>query len=66
MDFLPVEKIEPTDPHQHLLNTLWRPTSGCEHSEAFQQWQQQQRLTSHDADFYKHEGSCSLLLKIRS
>ena len=37
---------------------LWRPNSGCEHSEAvggaFQQWQQQQWITSTGADFYKH------------
>jgi len=34
-----------------------RPTSGCEHSEAvggaFQQWQQQQWVTSAGADFDK-------------
>ena len=50
--------------HWHLLTVaqhLWRSGSGCEHSEAlggvFQQWQQQQWVTSAGADFYK----CSTL-----
>jgi len=30
---------------------LWRANSGCEHSEAFQHWQQQ--VTSAGADIYK-------------
>jgi len=36
---------------------FWRTKSGCEHSGAvggaFQQWQQQQRITSAAADFYE-------------
>jgi len=58
MEFLHVEK---NGPHQHsltLAERLWKPNSGCEHSEvaggAFQQWQQQQWLTSTGVDVYKH------------
>ena len=40
-----------------LAEGLWRPNSGCEHSEAvggvFQQWLQQQWVTSKCAEFYK-------------
>ena len=42
---LHAEKTAVTDINWYLLNVLWRPTSGCEHSEAvdgvFQQWWQQ-------------------------
>jgi len=41
-----------------LAEHLWRPESGCEHSEvlsgAFQQWRQWHWVTSTGADCYKH------------
>ena len=41
-----------------LAERLWRPNSGCEHSElmvgAFQQWWQWHWVTSASADSYKH------------
>ena len=41
-----------------LAECLWRPNGVCEHSGtvggAFQQWRQQQRVTSSAADFYEH------------
>ena len=47
--------------HWHSLmfvEHFWRPKHGCEHDEvvggAFQQWQQQQCVTSASAEFYKH------------
>lgn len=44
----------------------WRPNSGCEQSEALQQWQQ--RVTSTAAEFYDvwHAGSCSSQAKMHS
>ena len=40
-----------------LSECLWRPNTGCKHGEVvggtFQQWQQQQWVTSSGADFYE-------------
>ena len=46
-----------------LAECLWRPNSGCEHSEVvggvFQQWRQRQSVASPGADCYN--AACRLL-----
>jgi len=63
-EFLTVEKSCTHCHSSTLPERLWRPKSGCEHTEvvgnAFQQLQEQQWVTSAGADFYEHsmQGSC--------
>ena len=53
-----------TDTCEHL----WRPNSGCVHSEVvggvFQKWWQWQWVTFTGANFYELAGSCASLMKI--
>jgi len=41
-----------------LAECFWKPSNGCEHSEVagdvFQQWRQEQWITSVSTDFYEH------------
>jgi len=57
IEFPCAEKVACIDIHW-LVERLWRPNSGSEHSEivsgAFQQWWYWQEVTSAGADFDKH------------
>ena len=56
-EFLHAGKMAPTDIHWHLLNGYGDHNHGCKHSEvvgsAFQEWWQQQWVTSTGTDVYE-------------